>query len=288
MSKLKIQENIGLFQCPLCGSKMEVMELKSLVCSENHCFDFSKSGYVNFLLRPHKAQYDKGMFRSRSLLCKKGFFDPMIEKICEIILRGVEKAKDEKLLILDAGCGEGSHLYRAIRGLSEKGFPRLVGAGIDISKEGIQIAAKEYPDHIWCVGDLAKSPFADGKFDVLLNILTPSNYAEFNRILSYSGMLIKVVPGPHYLGELRECFYEKTDKQSYSNERVVERFHEGFCLLDKQRVSYQVKLDAGDLDHLIRMTPLSWGASDEKVEQAIEAGIDRITVDLVIMYGEKK
>lgn len=34
-------------------------------------------------------------------------------------------------------------------------------------------------------------------------------------------MLIKVVPGKEYLSELRNVFYDKTNRQVYSNERVI-------------------------------------------------------------------
>ena len=46
MSKSKVLENIDLFKCPICGNKMVIYNLKSLICSSSHCFDLSKKGYV--------------------------------------------------------------------------------------------------------------------------------------------------------------------------------------------------------------------------------------------------
>ena len=284
MSKDKTQENIDIFKCPICGSKLDIYGLKSLICSKEHCFDLSKNGYVNFLLASVKTEYDKTMLKSRNIICKSGFFEPVIEQISERIIKETSLLKSR---ILDAGCGEGSHLEQIINKLKTKTSINFEGVGIDISKEGIQIASKEYPDNIWCVGDLAKNPFMNKKFDVILNILSPANYVEFNRIISDNGILIKVIPESNYLKELRDVFYEKTDKQTYSNEKVIEHFNKNFNLIDKQQILYNIKLDEKNLEHLIRMTPLSWSVTTEKIQKALNMGIDRITVELIIMYGKR-
>ena len=287
MCKNKIQENIGLFKCPICGNKMDLYNLKSLICPKNHCFDLSKTGYVNFLLNSVKTQYDKEMLKSRNIVCKNSFFEPMVEQVSEIILRYISNVSCKKSMILDAGCGEGSHLNQVINKLNDKSRIKFDGIGIDISKEGIKIASKEYPDNIWCVGDLAKIPFMNKKFDVILNILSPSNYSEFNRIISDRGILIKVVPGSSYLKELRELFYGKTDKQEYSNEKVLRHFNNNFHMIHEQQILYTVELDKEYLERLIKMTPLSWNASKDKIQRAFNIGLENITVDFTVMCGKK-
>lgn len=287
MSKNKIQENIELFKCPICGNKMDLYNLKSLICSKNHCFDLSKTGYVNFLLNSVKTQYDKEMLKSRNIVCKNSFFEPMVEQVSEIILRYISNVSCKKSMILDAGCGEGSHLNQVINKLNDKSRIKFDGIGIDISKEGIKIASKEYPDNIWCVGDLAKIPFMNKKFDVILNILSPSNYSEFNRTISDRGILIKVVPGSSYLKELRELFYGKTDKQEYSNEKVLRHFNNNFHMIHEQQILYTVELDKEYLERLIKMTPLSWNASKDKIQRAFNIGLENITVDFTVMCGKK-
>ncbi|PRR71010.1 putative RNA methyltransferase [Clostridium thermopalmarium] len=287
MCKNKIQENIGLFKCPICGNKMDLYNLKSLICPKNHCFDLSKTGYVNFLLNSVKTQYDKEMLKSRNIVCKNSFFEPMVEQVSEIILRYISNVSCKKSMILDAGCGEGSHLNQVINKLNDKSRIKFDGIGIDISKEGIKIASKEYPDNIWCVGDLAKTPFMNKKFDVILNILSPSNYSEFNRIISDRGILIKVVPGSSYLKELRGLFYGKTDKQEYSNEKVLRHFNNNFHMIHEQQILYTVELDKEYLEQLIKMTPLSWNASKDKIQRAFNIGLENITVDFTIICGKK-
>ncbi len=107
-------------------------------------------------------------------------------------------------------CGEGSHLQRIIEGSN---IP-ATGIGLDISKDGILLASKRYENSIWIVGDLAKSPFGDQSFHIILNILSPSNYKEFKRLLVQDGLVIKVVPRPDYLKELREVLYDDMEKKS--------------------------------------------------------------------------
>ncbi|HZK43447.1 MAG TPA: methyltransferase domain-containing protein [Syntrophomonadaceae bacterium] len=286
MSSVEIQENTDIFKCPICDSKMMLNNMKSLLCSEGHCFDLSRSGYVNFLPHPVKTEYDKYMFKSRNIISRKGFFDLMVEEICAIILQQNYSSTD-KMRIVDVGCGEGSHLNQIINILHNKRFPDSVGVGIDISKDGIQIAAKEYPKNIWCVADLSRNPFMGKKFEVILNILSPSNYSEFNRMISESGILLKVVPASNHLQELRELFYDKTDKQTYSNEEVLKHFNRNFKLINEKRLLYTVDFNNEDLRHLINMTPLSWKVPDETIHKALTSRIDKITFDLTILCGKK-
>jgi 23S rRNA (guanine745-N1)-methyltransferase len=242
---------------------------------------------VNFLLNSVKTQYDKEMLKSRNIVCKNSFFEPMVEQVSEIILRYISNVSCKKSMILDAGCGEGSHLNQVINKLNDKSRIKFDGIGIDISKEGIKIASKEYPDNIWCVGDLAKIPFMNKKFDVILNILSPSNYSEFNRTISDRGILIKVVPGSSHLKELRGLFYGKTDKQEYSNEKVLRHFNNNFHMIHEQQILYTVELDKEYLERLIKMTPLSWNASKDKIQRAFNIGLENITVDFTVMCGKK-
>ncbi|MFS0821937.1 putative RNA methyltransferase [Bacillus sp. 1P02SD] len=176
-----------MFACPICHSTMKVMESKSFICSNHHTFDFTKHGYVNFMTRPVNAKYNKELFESRrNLIVDEGFFEPLNHEIADII----DAYSGNTISILDMGCGEGSQLNTISKIVNKD----AVGIGIDISKEGIKSASKNYTDKIWAVADLANAPFQDVTFDVILNILSPSNYTECNRLLKTNGVVIKVVP----------------------------------------------------------------------------------------------
>lgn len=50
-------------------------------------------------------------------------------------------------------------------------------------------------------------PFASNHFSDVINILSPSNYQEFKRVLKPQGQIIKVMPNANYLQELRHLVY---------------------------------------------------------------------------------
>lgn len=280
-----MMENENIFRCPVCESRMKV-EDRSIICENKHCFDISKHGYVNLLKKAVKSDYDEELFKSRNVIMNSGFYDEMIEKISEIILEQISK-KNGTVYILDAGCGEGSHLKKVTKLIKSKTNKKIQSVGIDISKDAAKIASKDGEGFIWCTSDLAAMPFGDKKFDVILNILSPSNNAEFKRVLKDDGMVIKVVPGENYLKELREMFYKGSSREQYSNEDVVNNFKSGFRNVFSEKVSYKVILDGAKLMHLIKMTPLSWNVDDEKIKKACEMPSCGITVDLLIMSNVK-
>lgn len=282
-----ISECEGIFSCPICSSPMKLVELKSLICAHHHCFDISKQGYLNLFPHALKTKYDKSMFESRRVICRSGFFKPLNERISEKIIQEI-KDKDEQIHLLDAGCGEGSHLASIQERINGATAKKSVGVGVDISKEGISMASRGYSKTIWCVADLAKCPFVTKRFHFILNILSPSNYSEFQRLIADDGMIIKVIPEGEYLQELREIFYEQTNKQTYSNNTTLARFKANFKLQDVERIRYRFALDETLLNPLIQMTPLTWGTTEDRLQRILEMNLREITVDLTILFGKKQ
>lgn len=278
-----------LFRCPLCSQPMRMVEGKSLLCTSQHCYDLSKYGYLHLAARSYKTKYDKQLFSSRRMMCNSGFFDPLNEAISSTIMKFMKPLFDQKshLYLLDAGCGEGTHLSHIQDKLTWKGITELTSVGMDLSKEGIMAAAKEYPHPLWCVADLAHCPFSNQQFDGVLNILSPSNYAEFTRILSEDGCVLKVIPERYYLRELRCLYEQKKNKPAYSNDNILSRFKDHFKLLSAERVTYRFMLNADLLKPLLHMTPLSWGATEADWQRVEEINLSYVTVDLLILCGKK-
>jgi len=286
IAKQTIKSNENIFMCPKCKGAMTFNDNKTLACESNHCFDIAKPGYLNLLLGASNIHYDKTLLESRNVVCNEGIFNPMIQKVSEIV-ESYFNDQEKSIMLLDAGCGEGSHLESVLSILRNGSEKEYRGVGIDISKDAIKIAAREYIDNIWAVADLANCPFKSDQFDVILNILSPSNYGEFDRILNPKGILIKVVPDHNYLAELRRHFYADTDKEEYSNEKVVTLYEENYEVVDRQNLSYEVQLDRSTLEHLIRMTPLSWGIAEEKIQEVLDTGLRSITMAFCILVGKK-
>lgn len=285
-----IQKYSDIFKCPLCGARMQIKDAShSLLCAHRHCFDISRHGYINLLpgqVKPTK--YNKTLFTARYEISQRDFFREINEQVLALARPEIRHAPSGRVRILDAGCGEGSHLAALVTGLQATVGGEVLGVGIDIAKEGISLAARQYPGLIWCVANLAHSPLRDKQCDVLLNIFSPSNYAEFTRMLTDDGLLIKVVPGSDYLKELRQVFYARTPKQTYSNETVLTLLEKHFALLAVKQVKYTKNLDQAGLEHLVQMTPLSWRATEENKKTLLQAGVSSITVDAAIVAGRKR
>ncbi|NPV93460.1 MAG: methyltransferase domain-containing protein [Firmicutes bacterium] len=276
-----------IFSCPICSSKMKLVNAKSLICNHHHCFDVSRRGYINMLPHPGRGKYDQSMFESRRIVYRSGLFEPLVEKISREMINNIESNRD-RVLVLDAGCGEGFMLSSITDRLSQNAVNRVSGIGVDVSKAGISMASGEYPEGIWCVASISRCPFEGKQFDFILNVLSPSNYSEFQRLLSDDGTVVKVIPESGYLQELREVFYERTDRGFYSNEKTMELFKSSLVLLDIQRLRYSATLDNTLIRHLARMTPLSWGATRERLQKVLEMDAKEITIDLAILLGRKK
>ena len=262
-----------------------MINLQSLSCSNQHSFDIAKQGYINLLSRANKTKYEKKIFEYRRVVGRSGFFDPLHATVSKIIIN--QLPTNEPVSLLDAGCGEGSHLINIQEEIIRNKTNPLLGVGIDISKEGISFAAAEYSNAIWCVADIANCPFANQQFRFILNTLLPANYSEFQRLIADDGMVIKVIPERDYLKELREIFYEGSKKQVYSNELTLDHFNEHFEVTDVESIRYQVNLSEPFIEPLLGMTPLSWGTSKERLEKVQEMNLQQVTMDFKILIGKK-
>lgn len=269
--------------CPICQSVISVEELK-LVCENNHSYDIAKQGYVNLLNRKTETKYNKTLFTARNdIIMNSLFFTELHKMITEMICK---YNRSHKPSILDAGSGEGSHLIKLYETLLKSNIQVETMVGIDIAKEGILTATKHSEEQSWFVADLANIPFQAEVFDIVLNILSPANYDEFNRILKPEGRIIKVVPQVNYLKEIRESSQEHDN--NYSNTRIVELFSHHFFDTSKERLEYKVELGEEDLESLLHMTPLAWGWSAEEIKTFTRTAPKSITIDFDILSGIKK
>lgn len=268
-------------RCPLCHEAVEVRELSSLVCINNHTFDFAKQGYVNLLQKPVNTQYDDALFDARQrIISNAGLYASIHERIADIIT----SQSAENALLFDAGSGEGSHLNMIQHKVNTA---TLTGIGLDISKAGVMMAAKNYEGPVWFVGDLANPPLADGSCKFILNFLSPANYAEFKRILTEDGIIIKVIPGSGYLKELRNELFNNTGESEYENNDTLELMKRNVNVVSEERITYTKTLDASALKDLISMTPLGWHADAAQIETFTSGGNKDITVDMHIVIAQE-
>lgn len=283
-AKLLFAKNIEIFMCPICKGNMKTNDRGSLICINNHCYDISRKGYVNLVNRSNNKVYDKDLFESRNKIYQSNFYNKLIAEIANIIVEYT--LLKNKNYILDTGCGEGYYLNQLSKYESISNRSEFVG--IDISKEGINIATREGNDVLWCVSDLSNLPFQDGKVDVILNILSPANYEEFIRVLDNNGIVIKVIPESEYLKEIRYAIRGEIKTDNYSNKNVIEVFEKHLDKVQEKRLNYKCSINKSNLKDLIKMTPLTTSLSKEQLDDLIKLDISSITIDLRILIGKCK
>lgn len=280
-----VRKYASLFRCPICHSPVKVIDLKSLVCIKNHTFDFAKQGYVNLLTRPVTSQYDKQLFQARKrIITETDLYTPLHNQIADVI-EEYARMTNEEIIVFDAGCGEGSHLQRILATCNRR---QMTGIGIDLAKEAIRMAAREYENSIWFVADLANPPLINQSCHVVFNIFSPANYEEFKRILVSEGLLIKVVPRSDYFRELRDELSDHLGKQSYRNDKTVSLFKQHFHVVKWSSLRYTKKLKESDLIDVVKMSPLAWNVEEEVIERVLlEKRLSEMTIDVDLLIGMK-
>ena len=131
-----------------------------------------------------------------------------------------------------------------------------------------------------------REPVKNDKLDIIIDILSPSNYSEFTRVLNKGGVVIKVIPDEHYLKEIRSEIKGKIKKDTYSNKNVINLFKDNLEIIYDKRITY--KTNIYNLEDFIKMTPLTSGLSKEQINELNKCDIEKITVDLKIIVGKVK
>ncbi|MDE5737685.1 MAG: methyltransferase domain-containing protein [Oscillospiraceae bacterium] len=235
-----------IWSCPVCGENLVNTE-KLLKCSNNHCFDKAKSGYVNLLLVQKKHAKLTGdnpaMVRARRDFLSKNYY----QNLQEILFKTVKKYLPQNSIILDAGCGEGYYTSKIAK-LAKTCY------GIDISKIAIDYASRSDKFTHYAVGSLFHLPIQDNSCDMLLNIFAPYCGNEFLRVLKPNAYFIMVIPSAKHLWELKQAIYDKPYENQVKDYQL-ENFH--FC--EKIIAENRIFLDhAQDIQNLFQMTPYAY------------------------------
>lgn len=253
---------MSLFICPICKSALSD-DGKRLFCEKGHSFDKASEGYTHLLpankMNSKVPGDSKEMAASRSAFLNKGYYEPLLKKLCEI----TEKLSPGKEpLLLDCGCGEGYYTAGIYEYLNNKGIkPEM--AGFDISRPSVKRAAKRRKNIEFAVASVFDIPAECSKFDLLLNIFSPLSVNEYQRVLKKGGYYIYVVPAAKHLWELKAAIYDMPYENS---EEDIQ--YEGFEHVKTERVRYRFALDnKEDIAALFQMTPYYWKTSAKGVEK---------------------
>lgn len=259
---------VSLLKCPICALHMQADEAgKSIRCrgERAHCYDVSRSGYLNLTLPKDGVGDSKEAVQARRLFLGGGYYEPLSDRINEMLDQLGAHA------VLDAGCGEGYYTNRMQNGGREV-------LGIDLSRDGIDAAArfsKQNQTNVnFAVGSIFSLPVLDGSFDTLTNLFAPCAEQEFLRVLKPGGSLILVGAGERHLFGLKETVY--TDP--YLNPGRADLPAE-MRQIDRQRLTYTVTVQGKEqIAALFSMTPYYWRTSQED-KQKLE-GLDALTTEV--------
>ena len=273
--KLQRFASATAFSCPICQENLALVE-SSLKCSNRHSFDLAKFGYVNLAPQiKQSANYDKENFQNRQQILEAGFYQAILEGVSDLLTTN-PFAKT----VLDIGCGEGFYSRKLQESHSDKTF-----YAFDISKDSVQIAAKSEPNWAvnWFIGDLARLPIKDASMDILLDIFSPANYGEFQRVLSKDGILIKVIPTKNHLKEIRQMVQDQLTKKDYSNQDIKDHFQKHFIIQSRQIASLTKPITGEQRQALLSMTPLLFHVDQTKIDWS---QLTEITIEAEILVGK--
>ena len=257
-----------IYLCPKCLSE-SCIENISLVCDDNHRYDFSKKGYIHLINNYKPTKYSEELFMARNEVFSNGFYTNVLKSIQNLV------GKYAKDVVLDIGCGEGYYIKEL-----KTVFPEKYFYGLDNSKDAIELAVKEDKLNPYMVANLANLPFRDGSVSCILNILTPANYEEFFRVLGDNGYLIKIIPNANYLREIRELIGGK----EYTNSDTVKLIEDNCTVVDRITVNNTFKLTKEQAQNFLKMTPLTFS----KVIAADDINkLKEITIDLELLVCKK-
>lgn len=277
-----------MWRCPLCKSPIELVNTP-VNCPQNHSFDKAKSGYVNLFpvqFKKSKAPGDdKAMVQARRAFHQLNAYQPLKQRMVELALDTLKHSEKLKVKtpihIFDAGCGEGSYLNEMVNGLCEKGIS-CVGAGSDISKIAVDLAAKAFKSEQFVVASSFDLPLENYSQDIMIQVFAPGNDAEYVRLLSDEGILITVDPSYDHLYEIKSLVYDSPRKHTPNHTN-----RDGLELVNRERLTFTI--DLVDNEHalaLIKMTPFYWKLPQGKISSMVNA-LKSVTADFNVQVWKK-
>lgn len=257
-AKKLIKKQLTIFGCPLCESELSIVG-DSLICLNRHTFNITKKGIVNFVAPVDDKLYDATLFRARRKVINSNVYATVLETLLKLI-------DDDNLVVVDAGCGEGSYLNFLSEKLTTNHY-----LGLDLSRDGLNLAS-DYYNSVYLSADLARLPFKNNSVDILLNVLSPANYAEFNRTLKSDGILIKVIPNQNYLKQLNSSSKNSDDVFNLLNKHmeIIKEFDVNYTVSVSDDLAVDVNL----------MSPLNYHLNKSN-------NISEITIDLKFVIARK-
>ena len=275
LGDMTILKNNNNLTCPIDNMPLDQVG-STFRCSNNHCYDISRHGYVNLLPVQFKKSRNPGdsreMILARSEFLNSGVYQPIADTLVDIL----KEHTNDNNFIVDAGCGEGYYLdyiYSKLLGSN------LTFAGLDISKEAVTAAAKRNRIITWIVASNRNLPITQKSADIVICQFGFPFYKEFKKLLKPTGKIILVDTGKEHLIELRNIIYNEVKKSNLPDISKAEE--NGFNLADTKRLTYKIRLTSNQqIMNLLSMTPHLFRATAEGKKAVRQLPEIEITIDV--------
>jgi 23S rRNA (guanine745-N1)-methyltransferase len=252
-------------------------------CGNGHTFDIAHDGYVNLLLAQQKRSRDPGysreMLRGRRRFFDAGHYELLADSLAKLILRYLPPEGQDRL-VLDAGCGEGYYLRRLRDALAHSGQDQVAMCGLDISKYGIQMAARRDSEGVYAVAGTYRMPVLPSRVDVLLTHFSPVSAEDFRRVVRPGGVVLVGSPGEEHLYALKQLIYAEPERHKPHDALFDEP---KFELIAEHRIRYPLVVSGeGRVADLLVMTPFYWSVFTEVRDRLAKLDQLDTQVDVVI------
>ncbi|MFK5883089.1 MAG: methyltransferase domain-containing protein [Candidatus Izemoplasma sp.] len=269
-----------ILKCPICNRHLSKNDKENVFkCDNNHSFDIAKQGYINLLMsNQNKAKIhgdSSEMLNARKEILFGGYYygiSNLLNKTIKSELNDINKSYN----ILDIGTGVGYYVKQLKDKLSRS---NMTYYGIDISKPGINVAAKLDKDINFIVGSNSNLPYLKNSIDLIISIFSPLDESECERVLKDNGKLIVISPNRNHLIEIKKVVYPSIiEKRIDRNELLSKKLIKIQSRLYKEVVNIPKK----DLKNLLLMTPHYWKSSKENKENLYILDSLDVSIDIVL------
>ena len=267
------------FICPKCSLALSVSDGGALKCAHSHSFDRSREGYYNLLLSNTSAHGDNAeMVAARRRFLATGAYMPLARRLSEAVAQTPQDAP----CVLDIGCGEGYYTNVIENELALRKSSATV-YGFDISKDAVRQAAKKNKRLSLAVASAYHMPFADGEFDVAVNVFSPLAIEETQRVIRTGGRFLVAIPGENHLFGLKSLLYETPYKNEVSDTALA-----GFKLIREEKIAYELSLSSREeISALFMMTPYAYRTKREACEKILALDSLKTEIEFVLLEYER-
>ena len=247
--------------CPICRASLGLdgsgHSLRCAGTGKTHCFDIAAGGYVNLISGRASGGDSREAVRARTAFLEQDHYAPIADAVIDA-LREVG-GLTQNASVIDAGCGDGYYLNRALDKLG------CAGLGFDLSKFAVDHAAKSARRRglsertFYAVASVFELPVADHCADAVINLFAPCVEKEYARVLKPGGILVVVGAGEDHLYELKQAVYDEVYRNDVRADLPTE-----MMLIERRQVDFEVTLErAEDIESLFSMTPYYYRTSAE-------------------------